>query len=176
MKRRFRYYLPFRYKHIIFGGTITNKVDEQKLLNYQSGEYNYYDILGVNNDASTDTIRKAYYRLSRKYHPDVYRGTNDATTLQQNLNNIYDILNNPSEKRRYDASLGTDPILVNAYPKYKVIEIDDIRYAVKKETFSKEKVFKIYEIATYVNKKQFTLVSEISIGNYDPIEQVLILF
>ena len=31
---------------------------------------NYYDILGVNKDASTDDIRKAFKKLSIKYHPD----------------------------------------------------------------------------------------------------------
>ena len=39
----------------------------------------FYDILGVSKDASQDEIKKAYRRLSKKYHPDL----NDAADAEQ---------------------------------------------------------------------------------------------
>lgn len=34
----------------------------------------YYDILGVSKDASNSEIKKAYKKLVKKYHPDVFQG------------------------------------------------------------------------------------------------------
>ena len=36
----------------------------------------YYNILGINKDASKDEIKKAFYKLAHKYHPDKKKGMN----------------------------------------------------------------------------------------------------
>jgi len=38
----------------------------------------FYSVLGVKKDATTDQVKKAYRKLARKYHPDVNPGNKDA--------------------------------------------------------------------------------------------------
>lgn len=57
-----------------------------------------YNILGVNRDASTDEIKTAYRKLAAKHHPD--RG-GDTKTFQ-NIQQAYDILNDPAKKQQFD--------------------------------------------------------------------------
>ena len=41
----------------------------------------YYDILGVSKDASDDEIKKAYRKLSKKYHPDINKAPEDRKSV-----------------------------------------------------------------------------------------------
>jgi molecular chaperone DnaJ len=61
-----------------------------------------YDILGVQRDASTEEIRKAYRRLAREYHPDV----NPDPAAEARFKEVvaaYEILSDPQKRQRYDA-------------------------------------------------------------------------
>jgi DnaJ-class molecular chaperone len=63
----------------------------------------YYLILGVSRDASTATIRRAYRRLAKKYHPDL-----DARRMPdefQELQAAYETLADAERRRRYDETL-----------------------------------------------------------------------
>jgi molecular chaperone DnaJ len=65
-----------------------------------------YEILGVDRQADADTIKKAYRRLARKYHPDV----NPDPAAQDRFKEIsaaYEVLADPEKRRTYD--LGGDP-------------------------------------------------------------------
>jgi len=66
----------------------------------------YYKILGVDRKADDKTIKSAYRRLARKYHPDVAK-TKDATDRFKELSEAYEVLSDPEKRRRYD-SLGPD--------------------------------------------------------------------
>jgi DnaJ-class molecular chaperone len=66
----------------------------------------YYKILGVDRKADGKTIKSAYRRLARKYHPDVAK-TKDATERFKELSEAYEVLSDPEKRRRYD-SLGPD--------------------------------------------------------------------
>ena len=59
----------------------------------------YYDILGVNKDASDDEIKKAYRKLAHKYHPDKAGG--DAEKFKE-INAAYQVLSDKSKRQQYD--------------------------------------------------------------------------
>jgi DnaJ-class molecular chaperone len=61
---------------------------------------NYYDILGVSNDASHDEIKKAYRKLSLIHHPD--KNGNHEDDKFKELNEAYTILSDINTKKNYD--------------------------------------------------------------------------
>lgn len=61
---------------------------------------NYYDILGVSNNASHDEIKKAYRRLSLIHHPD--KNGNHEDDKFKELNEAYTILSDINTKKNYD--------------------------------------------------------------------------
>jgi len=65
---------------------------------------NYYHILQVSPDAEQEVIEVAYRRLARKYHPDVYAGS-DAGERMRDLNEAYGVLGDPGHRAKYDAEL-----------------------------------------------------------------------
>jgi hypothetical protein len=62
----------------------------------------YYTLLGVRKDAPPGEIKAAFKKLALQYHPDVYKG-NDAHERMRLLLAAYQTLNNPEERKRYDA-------------------------------------------------------------------------
>lgn len=60
---------------------------------------NYYDILGVNKGASKDEIKKAFYKLAHKYHPDKKEG--DEKKFKQ-VNEAYQVLSDDAKRSKYD--------------------------------------------------------------------------
>ena len=59
----------------------------------------YYQILGINENASQDEIKKAYKKLAMKNHPD--RG-GDTKTFQE-ISQAYDTLGDDQKRQQYDA-------------------------------------------------------------------------
>ena len=60
---------------------------------------NFYDVLGVKNNASQDEIKKAYRELCKKYHPDKTGG--DDTKFKE-INEAYETLGDENKRREYD--------------------------------------------------------------------------
>ncbi len=64
---------------------------------------NYYDILGVNKNASDDEIKKAYRNLAKKYHPDLNPGNAEAAEKLKEVNQAYGVLSDKTKKQNYDS-------------------------------------------------------------------------
>lgn len=64
-----------------------------------------FDVLGVKPDASEQDIRKAYFNLARKCHPDVYDAA-DAQQRFQEISNAYSLLIDEDQRRSYEAQAG----------------------------------------------------------------------
>ena len=63
----------------------------------------YYEILGVNKDASADAIKKAYRKLAMKYHPDRNQGDAEAEEKFKEAAEAYEVLSDLQKRRIYDA-------------------------------------------------------------------------
>jgi DnaJ-class molecular chaperone len=62
----------------------------------------YYQILGVNRNASEKEIKHAYRRLARKHHPDLNPGDKSAEARFKEINAAYEVLSNPEKRKKYD--------------------------------------------------------------------------
>jgi curved DNA-binding protein len=61
----------------------------------------YYEVLGIPRDADPDTIRRAYRKLARKYHPDL-NSDGDAEERFKELGEAYEVLSDADKRARYD--------------------------------------------------------------------------
>jgi molecular chaperone DnaJ len=65
-------------------------------------ERDYYDVLGVPRDATTEQIRKSYRKLALKYHPDRNPDDPEAEAKFKEAAEAYDVLSNEQTRQRYD--------------------------------------------------------------------------
>ena len=71
----------------------------------------YYEVLGVEKNASDAEIKKAYRKLAMKYHPDQNPGDKSAEEKFKEINEAYEVLSDADKKARYDqyGFAGVDP-------------------------------------------------------------------
>ncbi len=70
----------------------------------------HYDVLGISADATPETIKRAYYKRARAYHPDAHAGSTDklideAERAMAALNSAWHVLRDPDTRRSYDDEL-----------------------------------------------------------------------
>ena len=71
----------------------------------------YYEVLGINRNASADEIKSAFRKLSKKYHPDLNPDDPTAEEKFKEINEAYQVLSDPDKKQKYDqfGHAGVDP-------------------------------------------------------------------
>ena len=62
----------------------------------------YYEVLGVDKNADEATIKKAYRKLAKKYHPDANPGDEEAATKFKEASEAYAVLSDADKRRQYD--------------------------------------------------------------------------
>jgi molecular chaperone DnaJ len=66
-----------------------------------SAKRDYYEILGVQRNASEEEIKKAFRRLARQFHPDVNKEKGAEARFKE-INEAYEVLGDPQKRRIYD--------------------------------------------------------------------------
>lgn len=62
----------------------------------------YYEILGVDRNATPEEIKKAYRKLVKQYHPDLNKNNPEAAKKMAEINEAYEVLSDPEKRKRYD--------------------------------------------------------------------------
>ena len=62
----------------------------------------YYEVLGVSRDADDATLKKAYRKLAKKYHPDMNPGDTEAEKKFKEASEAYAVLSDAEKRRQYD--------------------------------------------------------------------------
>ena len=66
---------------------------------------NYYQTLEIAQTATAEEIKKAYRRLSKKYHPDANPGNQQAQERFQEISEAYAVLSDEKKRKEYDVQL-----------------------------------------------------------------------
>lgn len=112
---------------------------------------NYYDILGIEPNATQTEIKKAYRKLSVKFHPDKNNGDTFLAEMFKNINEAYEVLSNPTKRKDYDITLNKmsqsfighnqDNHYGDKYSNSTIEELKELVYTIG-EYFEKEQIAK----------------------------------
>lgn len=134
---------------------------------------NLYKLLQVERAASESEIRKAYYAMARKVHPDKNPGDESAAEAFRGLKRAYDVLRDPQRRARYDKAGTTgddsyESAFQEAYERYKTVEItpEDIEEFVNGYKESASELEDLLEFAKR-SKGDVSRILEAMIGSED---------
>ena len=71
----------------------------------------YYEVLGVQKNATADELKKAYRKLAKQNHPDLNPGDKEAEARFKEINEAYEVLSDKDKRAKYDqfGFAGVDP-------------------------------------------------------------------
>ena len=61
----------------------------------------FYDLLGVSRDVDPDSLKRAYRRMARQYHPDINKDPGAEDRFKE-IGRAYEVLSDPQTRARYD--------------------------------------------------------------------------
>lgn len=76
---------------------------------------NYYDILGIKKEASIDEIKKAYRKLSKKFHPDINKDEGSEEKYKK-ISQAYSVLSDVKKREQYDFAQFNHGNIFNGFP------------------------------------------------------------
>ncbi|MAT42013.1 MAG: molecular chaperone DnaJ [Anaerolineaceae bacterium] len=85
----------------------------------------YYEILGISRNASSEEIKNSFRQLARKYHPDVSKEP-DAEDRFKELNEAYAILSDPDKRSKYDRFGAAGVNGMGGMPDFTSVDFSDI--------------------------------------------------
>lgn len=123
----------------------------------------YYDILGINKNATLNEIKAAYKSLAKKYHPDINPNTSD---LFKQINEAYSVLSDSVKRNEYDSLLSND----NCDLDVEDLTDDDLDAIIskleelRKEIYNKEKqkIKSNYKKSKQVTESIFDIINNFS--------------
>lgn len=62
----------------------------------------YYEVLGVDKNATDSEIKKSYRKLAKKYHPDLHPDDKEMNEKFSEINEAYEVLSDPDKRKKYD--------------------------------------------------------------------------
>ena len=66
----------------------------------------FYDLLGVSRDVDPDSLKQAYRRMARQYHPDINKDPGAEDRFKE-IGRAYEVLSDPQTRARYDQITAT---------------------------------------------------------------------
>jgi molecular chaperone DnaJ len=111
---------PSRILSWLLGREILSiKVEEQFM-----AQRDYYEILGIDRQASPEEIKSAFRKLARQYHPDVNKAA-DAEERFKELNEAHAVLSDPDKRAAYDR-YGHAGVNTGSVPDWTTVDFTDI--------------------------------------------------
>ena len=77
-------------------------IEYTRLEDKMAEKRDYYEVLGVDKNASETEIKRAYRKVAKKYHPDMNPGDKEAEEKFKEAAEAYEVLSDPEKKSKYD--------------------------------------------------------------------------
>lgn len=110
---------------------------------------NYYDILGLQKNATQEEIKQAYRKLSLKFHPDKNDGDKFLEEMFKNINEANEVLSDISKRKAFDLTLENN----NSNFQSNSYSSNNSKYTTQKPKISNEKINTLTKI--YFEKQNF---------------------
>lgn len=109
---------------------------------------NYYEILQINQNASSEIIEKAYKTLAKKYHPDLQEESkkSESEEILKEINEAYEVLSDPIKRKNYDMTLTNSSITEE-----KLNQLYNENQVLKKKLYELQQKFQNTEYQNHLN-------------------------
>jgi DnaJ-class molecular chaperone len=87
---------------------------------------NYYNILGINENATKDEIKRAYRSLQMRYHPDKNPGNQECEDMTRKINEAYETLGDEQKRQEYDMMKNNPFMRMNSHNPMEEVPLNDI--------------------------------------------------